>query len=162
MPKRSGETSREEDYRDYEERDLEQGWPYPDADAARKKTHEAYGAAPAGPDGDLNPGIEVADAPVIHRQGGPMLSRGSVRESMDDDALEERISNRFADRDDIDDDPITVTVQHGVAKLSGDVETYADAALAARIAAAVPGVRAVYNLLVPVGVDSHIPRDATN
>jgi hypothetical protein len=121
MSDRSRETSREEDYRDYEERDLDQGWPYADEDAARR-----------------------------------------AREAIDDDALEEEISDHFTDRDDIDDDQITVTVQHGVAKLSGTVETNIDAARAARIAAAVPGVRAVYNLLVPVGLDGHIPSDATD
>jgi osmotically-inducible protein OsmY len=161
MSDRSRETSREEDYRDYEERDLDEGWPYPDQDAARRKANEAYGVAPAGLEGDTNAGTEVADAPAIHSDGGPSLSRGIAHEAIDDDALEEKISNRFADRDDIDEDQITVTVQHGVAKLSGNVDTSAAAALVVRIVAAVPGVRGVYNLLVPVGIDSHIPGDAT-
>lgn len=162
MSDRSRETSREEDYRDYEERDLDQGWPYADEDAARRKANEAYGVAPAGLEGDTNPGTEVSGDPVIRSEGGPAVSRGIAREAIDDDALEEEISDHFTDRDDIDDDQITVTVQHGVAKLSGTVETAMDAARAARIAAAVPGVRAVYNLLVPVGLDGHIPSDATD
>lgn len=160
MSDRSRETTREDDYRDYEERDLEQGWPYPDGDIPSRRANEAYGAEPAGLEADANPGLEVARDTAIQSQGGPALSRGIAREAIDDDALEEKISNQFVDRDDIDEDQITVTVHHGVAKLSGDVETSRDAALAARIAAAVPGVRAVYNLLVPIGVDSHIPPDA--
>lgn len=161
MSDRSRETSREEDYRDYEERDLDEGWPYADQDAARRKVNEAYGTAPAGLEGDTNPGSEISDTPAIRSEGGSVLSKGIAREAIDDDALEEEISNHFVDRDDIDEDQITVTVQHGVAKLSGSVETANEVALAARITAAVPGVRAVYNLLVPVGIDSHIPGDAT-
>lgn len=161
MADRSRETSREEDYRDYEERDLDEGWPYADQETARQKANEAYGAAPADLGRDSNAGAEVAGAPVIRSEGGPALSKGISREAIDDDSLEEEISNHFIDRDDIDEDQITVTVQHGVAKLSGNVETSGDVALAAKIAAAVPGVRAVYNLLVPLSADSHIPRDAT-
>jgi hypothetical protein len=162
MSERSRETSREDDYRDYEERDLEDGWPYPDQDAARRKANEAYGVAPAGLEGETNPGTEIADAPAIQSGAGPVLSQGIAHEAIEDDALEEEISNHFSDRDDIDETQITVTVRHGVAKLSGSVETAADAALAARIASAVPSVRAVYNLLVPVGLDSHSPGDATD
>ena len=161
MSDRFRETSREKDYRDYEERDLDQGWPYPDQDAAMRKANEAYGTAPAGLESDTNPGAEVAGDPAIRSEGGPSLSQRIAREAIEDDALEEEISNHLTDRDDIDEDQITVTVQHGVAKLSGSVETSSHAALAARIAAAVPGVRAVYNLLVPTGLDSHIPGDAT-
>jgi hypothetical protein len=49
MSERPKETTREEDYRDYEERDLRDGWPYADADGGRRKSNEAYGAAPASP-----------------------------------------------------------------------------------------------------------------
>lgn len=160
MSDRSRDASREDDYREYEERDLESGWPYADSDDSRRRTNEAYGATPAGPEAGFNPGAQIADAPAIRSAGGPS-SPSSARAAIEDDVLEEEISNNFVERDDIDDEMITVTVQHGVAKLSGDVATPAEAAIAARVAAAVPGVRGVYNLLVPLGLDSHIPGDAT-
>ena len=161
MPERSSDTSREDDYRDYEARDIDDGWPYADSDSARRKANDAYGRAPAGLEADPNPGTEIAGAPAIRSAGGPAPSQEITREAIDDDALEEEVSNHFIDRDDIDEDHIIVSVQHGVVKLSGNVETATEAARAARVAAAVPGVRAVYNLLVPVGLDSHIPGDAT-
>jgi osmotically-inducible protein OsmY len=162
MSERPKETTREEDYRDYEERDLRDGWPYADVDGGRRKSNEAYGAAPASPEVDTNAGREIADDPAIVSRGGPSASSEVAVEAIEDDALEEQIFDQFTAHGDVDEDAITVTVQHGVAKLSGDVGTRDDAALAARVASSVPGVRGVYNLLVPVAVDSHIPGDATD
>lgn len=159
-PHRSRDTSREDDYRDYEARDLDEGWPYPDLDTAPQKRNEAYGRAPAGLEGETNPGAEVAGAPAIHSEGGPPLSRGIAREAIEDDGLEEAIYDRFTQRGDLDEDRITVTVRDGVAELAGRVETREVAALAERIAAATPGVTGVRNRLVSDAVDSHIPGDA--
>ena len=40
------QVSREEDFRDYEERDARDGWPYPDDDDARRAAQNApYGTA---------------------------------------------------------------------------------------------------------------------
>lgn len=158
----SRETSREEDYRDYEERDLDEGWPYPDGDTAKKKRNEAYGAAPAGLEGDANPGTEIAGNPEIRSEGGPALAQGIAREAIDDDALEEEIFDQLTRRDDIDEDQITVTVRDGVAELTGSVDRAEAGFIAEQIAGAVPGVRFVRNRLVSLGTDSHIPDDATD
>jgi len=159
-PDENRETSREEDYRDFEERDLDEGWPYPDRDAAVGKRNEAYGRAPAGLESDGNAGAEVADAPAIRSAGGPTISRDIAHEAIEDDALEEQISDRIANHDDLDADQITVTVHHGMVELSGSVETAEASNLVARIASAVPGVAGVRNELVLTGLDSHIPGDA--
>jgi hypothetical protein len=156
------ETSREEDYRDYEERDLEEGWPYPDGDISTKKRNEAYGAAPAGLEVDANPGAEIAGGPEIQSEGGPSLSQGIARDAIDDDALEEQVFNRLADQDMVDEEQVTVTVRDGVAELTGNVDRAEVAFVAEQVAGAVPGVRFVRNRLVPVGIDSHIPKDATD
>lgn len=158
-PDRSKDTSREDDYRDYEERDLDEGWPYPDLDTAPQKRNEAYGRAPAGLEGDANPGVEVAGAPAIHSEGGPTLSQGIAREAIEDDGLEEAIYERFTQRADLDEDQVTVTVRDGVAELAGRVETSQASAIAEQIAAATPGVTGVRNRLVASAVDSHIPGD---
>jgi hypothetical protein len=159
---RSRETSREEDYRDYEERDLKEGWPYPDDDKAARKRNEAYGAAPAGLEGDANPGAEIAGNPEIRSEGGPALAQSIASEAIDDDALEEQIFDQLSDQDDLDEDQITVTVRNGIVELTGNVDTIDAAFVAEQIAGAVPGVRFVRNRLVSVGVDSHIPDDATD
>jgi osmotically-inducible protein OsmY len=159
---RTRETSREEDYRDYDERDLDDGWPYPDGDTAKKKRNEAYGAAPAGLEGDANPGAEIAANPEIRSGGGPALAQGIAREAIDDDALEEQIFDQLSNRDDIDEDQITVTVRDGIAELTGRVDRADATFIAEQIAGAVPGVRFVRNRLVSMGIDSHIPSDATD
>lgn len=159
-PDRSPETSREEDYRDYDERDLEEGWPYPDADAAGAKRNEAYGAAPAGLGANDNPGAGIAGNPAIPSEGGPTLARGTAREAIDDDALEERIFDQLVGHEDIDEDEVTVTVHHGIAELSGHVDRLEATFIAERIAGSVPGVRLVRNTLVATGTDSHVPGDA--
>jgi hypothetical protein len=156
------ETSREEDYRDYEERDLNDGWPYPDDDTSKKKRNEAYGAAPAGLEGDTNPGAEIAGNPEIRSEGGPALAQGIAREAIDDDVLEEQIFDEFSNRDDIDESQITVTVHDGIAELTGSVDGTDATFVAEQIAGAVPGVRFVRNRLVSMGIDSHIPSDATD
>jgi osmotically-inducible protein OsmY len=155
------ETSREEDFRDYEERDLDEGWPYPDLDSGQSKRNEAYGRSPAGLEGGSNDGVEIASNPVIQSEGGPSLSQSVASEAIEDDALEEQIYDRFSQYPDLGDDQVTVTVRHGVAELSGRVETQEISVRAEQIAAATPGVVAVRNALVLIGVDSHIPRDAT-
>ena len=160
MSDKPRETSREEDYRDFEERDLDEGWPYPDRDAADRKRNEAYGRSPAGLESDGNPGAEVADAPAIRSGGGPALSKDIAHGSIEDDDLEEHVADRLSDSADLDIEQITVSVRHGIVELTGSVETAEASALATRIAAAVPGVGSVRNRLVLIGVDSHIPGDA--
>lgn len=160
MPDKPRETSREEDYRDFEERDLDEGWPYPDRDTVEGKRNEAYGRSPAGLESDGNAGAEVADGPAIRSGGGSALSREIAHGAIEDDALEEEIADRLSSHADLDTEQITVTAHNGVVELSGSVETAEASTLAARIAAAVRGVAGVRNRLVLIGVDSHIPDDA--
>jgi hypothetical protein len=160
IPEKPRETSREDDYRDYDERDIDEGWPYPDADAAGRKRNEAYGGSPAGLEDDGNPGAEVSGAPAILSEGGPALSKGIAHEAIEDDALEEEITDQLSNRADLDMEQVTVRVRNGVAELTGSVETHQASAVAAQIAAAVPGIDDVRNRLVLTGLDSHIPGDA--
>ncbi len=156
------ETSREEDFRDYKERDLDDGWPYPDEDDSRVKRNEAYGEVPAGLEADGNEGVEIAANPAIQSAGGPSLSRAIAGEAIEDDALEEEIFNRIMDEQGLDDQQVTVTVREGVVDITGEVETRDVADRITRIAAATKGVREVRNGLVTIGVDSHIPADTNS
>ena len=57
--------SREEEYRDYEERDLKDGWPYADGDGATAAPSEnrAYGETSA--DFDLDYRVTLRDGTVV-------------------------------------------------------------------------------------------------
>jgi len=158
----TSETAREEDYRDYEERDVEQGWPYADADGdLGRKRNEAYGQSEANFDSEGNPGTEVAGGAAILSEGGPAISKDISHDAIDNDALEEEASDRLSLDDRIDESQITVTIRDGVAELSGSVETREQQFVAEQIVAAVAGIRIVRNRLVLTGLDSHIPYDAT-
>ena len=156
------ETAREEDYRDYEERDLSDGWPYADANGDRgRKRNAAYGQFEANFHSEGNPGVEVAGETAIVSEGGPAISKDIAHDAIDDDALEEEVSDRLSLDDRIDESQITVTIHHGVAELSGSVETRDQQFVAEQIVATVSGIRIVRNRLVLTGLDSHIPYDAT-
>jgi hypothetical protein len=158
----TSETAREEDYRDYDERDLDEGWPYADADGSRgRKRNAAYGQPAANFDAEENPGVEVAGQTAILSEGGPALSKGIAHEAIDDDALEEEVSDRLSLDDRIDESQITVTIHGGIAEISGSVETREQQFVAEQIVESVSGIRIVRNRLVLTGVDSHIPYDAT-
>lgn len=157
-----GETAREEDYRDYEERDLDQGWPYSDADRDRgRKRNAAYGQSEANFDSEGNAGVEIAGQTEIVSEGGPAISTEIAHDAINDDALEEAISDRLSLDDRIDESQITVTVRGGIAEIGGSVETREEQFVAEQIVEGVSGIRIVRNRLVLTGVDSHIPSDAT-
>ncbi len=63
MPKTTDKkpVSREEDYRDYEERNRDEGWPYSDEPGATSADpgNRPYGETPANFDRDPNPGFRV-------------------------------------------------------------------------------------------------------
>jgi osmotically-inducible protein OsmY len=161
-PRDVSETAREEDYRDYEERDLDEGWPYADADGNRgRKRNAAYDQSQANFDSEENPGVEIAGQTAIVSEGGPALSKGIAHDAIDDDALEEEISDRLSLDDRIDESQITITVHGGIAELTGSVETREQQFVAEQIVEAVAGIRIVRNRLVLTGLDSHIPYDAT-
>ncbi|MDB5556384.1 MAG: hypothetical protein JWL86_6368 [Rhizobium sp.] len=156
------ETTREEDYRDYEERDVDQGWPYSDADRDRgRKRNAAYGQSEANFDSEGNPGVEIAGQTEIVSEGGPALAKEIAHDAIDDDALEEEISDRLSLDDRIDESQITVTVHSGIAEIGGSVETREQQFVAEQIVEGVSGIRIVRNRLALTGVDSHIPSDAT-
>ena len=153
---------REEAYRDFEERDLDEGWPYADADGTRgRKRNLAYGQGQADFDAEANPGVEVAGGTAILSAGGPSLARSIAHEAIDDDALEEAVYEILSNDDRIDESQITVTIHRGVADIDGSVETREQYAIAELLVEQVQGIRAVRNGLAVLGLDGHIPMDAT-
>jgi BON domain len=147
---------REEDYRDYNERDISDGWPYADAEVVAKK-NEAYGVEF---DDEDKTSVEISDAPVIDSEGGPSLFPETAEKSVEDDGVEEAVYERLTNTRRWQDNQLTVTVHDGVATLEGEIETEHDRQLINQIALATPGVVDTINRIILIGVDSHIPNDA--
>ncbi|MBB1250326.1 hypothetical protein [Rhizobium sp. G21] len=79
--------TREEDYRDYNERDISEGWPYADEEVVAKK-NEAYGVEF---DDEDKTSVEISDEPAIESQGGPNLFPETAKGAVEDDGVEETI-----------------------------------------------------------------------
>lgn len=66
VPRKEKALSRDEDYRDYEERDLREGWPYSDGSGSTSRSPEnrSYGATGANFDEDRGKGFIVDERPA--------------------------------------------------------------------------------------------------
>lgn len=153
--------SREEDFRDYDERNIDQGWPYEDASGAgaRPVDNTAYGQPAANFDQDRNGGYRVdqADSSGLEERLADGLRPETMgREEADD--LEERITDAIDSLDIVDMDAIDV---HADTKGKVTVEGVVDDAVTSNGIAAkirtVSGVRLVVNNLRTAGVDTRIP-----
>lgn len=163
MPKKDiDDISREEDFRDYEERNIDDGWPYADQPGAASGPidNAPYGTSTAKTETDRNPGFLVEDAGF---DGAEPRQRDSLRpgtlglEEADD--LEERITDAIDRLGLIDMDLIDIRVERGITTIEGEVD---DAETGNRILATiqnVSGVRHIRNHLRLAGVDSRIPDD---
>ena len=148
---------REEDFRDYEERDLDEGWPYADGASIRKKRNAAYG----GQSDELDPdNVEVARDTAIRSEGGPSLFPEEEDGTIGDDAIEEEIATKLSDSGRWDDNQIEITVADGVVTIEGEVETEHERQLINQVILRTAGVKRAVNRLELIGVDSHIPTDA--
>jgi hypothetical protein len=148
---------REEDFRDYEARDLDEGWPYADGEPVRKKRNADYGDK----SDELDPdNVEIASDTAIQSEGGPSLFPEEESGNIDDDAIEEKIYTKLSDSDRWDDNQIEISVQDGVVTIEGEVETEHERQLINQVVLRTAGVKRTVNRLELIGVDSHIPSDA--
>ncbi len=98
--KKVDDISREEDFRDYDDRNIDEGWPYDDAAGAgsRSVDNNAYGQPAANFDRDRNPGYRI-DEPDA--DGAEQRLRDGIRPETigreDADDLEERITDKLVD-----------------------------------------------------------------
>lgn len=147
---------REEDYRDFEERDLGEGWPYADGEPVKKR-NAAYGENTE----ELDPtNFEVSRDPFIESEGGPNLFPEEERGTINDDDIEEKIADRLSESGRWNDNQIEITVHDGIAEINGEVDTEQDSRLINQLVLATSGVRDTRNNLILLGADSHIPFDA--
>lgn len=154
-------TAREEDYRDYEDRNIGEGWPYADDDMLPAPKNDAYGQPHSNFDETGHVGAEISRKPVIDSEGGPNISATREAGLIEDDDLEVRISD-ILEQDERVGSPelITITVHRRVATLDGKVETEEMRRLSETLALSVSGVEGCLNNLILIGADSHIPKDA--
>lgn len=160
-PKRDvNDISREEDFRDFDDRNLDDGWPYADkpGQAAGPVDNAAYGNTSPKTETGRNPGFLIDEAGF---DGLQEPQRDSLRpgttglENWDD--LEERVTDAIDALGIIDMDLIDIHVDRNNVTIEGQVD---DAATSHNIIGAtrnVAGVGRVINHLRLAGVDSRIP-----
>jgi hypothetical protein len=154
--KTTHEKDREEDYRDFEERDLDKGWPYADGEPVRKR-NAAYGDA----SDELDPtNMEVAGDTFIESDGGPSPFPEAEHDTIEDDDIEEKIASQLSDTGRWSDNQFEITVHNGVAEINGEVDTAHERQLIDQLILRTAGIRSTRNNLILIGADSHIPSDA--
>ncbi|RDJ10666.1 BON domain-containing protein [Rhizobium grahamii] len=158
MPGKDKELSREEDYRDFEERNIDDGWPY--ADKGQKGADSANGAYGEASGRDANSGFRVDG---VDEDGNENPLKDSLRPGMinrdDSDELEAKVAENLENIPDVDVSGIEVHADGHVVTLEGEVETIGMARKVELAALAVDGVHHVRNKIETTGVDSHIPTD---
>ncbi|MBY3044606.1 BON domain-containing protein [Rhizobium leguminosarum] len=156
------ELSREEDYRDLEERNLDDGWPYADGSGAGTggPDNRPYGETAANFDSDPNRGFRVDGT---DEDGNENRLRDSLRADTIDrdesDELEARVNDNLENIPEVDIDSIEVHADGHVVTLEGSVETIGIARKVELGALSVDGVHHVRNKLQLTGVDAHIPNE---
>ena len=158
--KKVDDISREEDFRDYDDRNIDEGWPYDDAagTGSRAVDNNAYGQPAANFDRDRNPGYRIEEADA---DGAEQRLRDGIRPETigreDADDLEERITDKLVDLEVVEIDSIDVHVDGDRVTLEGVVDDRPTSQLLVREVQKVGGVRLVVNNLRLAGVDSRIP-----
>jgi hypothetical protein len=151
-------TRREEDYRDYEDRDLRDGWPYSDevSGSPTDVANRAYGETDESFDEAGNPGFEPSDETVKIGHGGPDILTDDPDADTNDDGIEETLANALEEHD-IDTSAVEIKVTRGVVELTGEVETSEDQRAIEALAYRTPGISKVRNLLTTLAVDAALP-----
>ncbi|WP_438750074.1 BON domain-containing protein [Pararhizobium sp. O133] len=153
-------TGREEDYRDYEDRDVNEGWPYADGTpgSETKVANGSYGQSSENFDEAGNPGFERSSDTAIESANGPDLFGDDTEADVEDDALEDLISNALEDSE-IETSGVDLKARRGAVLLSGTVDTAQERRQIESLIYGIPGVTKIRNALRTSGVDEGIPKD---
>ncbi|MBW9087509.1 BON domain-containing protein [Rhizobium wenxiniae] len=160
-PKRDvNDISREEDFRDFDDRNVDDGWPYADkpGQAAGPVDNAAYGNTNPETETGRNPGFLIDEAGF---DGLQEPQRDSLRpgttglENWDD--LEERVTDAIDALGIIDMDLIDIHVDRNNVTIEGQVDDAATSHAIVRAAQKVSGIGRIINHLRLAGVDSRIP-----
>ncbi len=153
-------TSREEDYRDYEERDLKEGWPYADGVSGSDTTvkNQSYGDTAENFDESGNPGFETSTDAAIDTADGSDLLGEHTEGDIDDDGIAEAVSEKL-ENSEVETAGLDIKVSDGVVQLTGFVETAAHRQVVEQLIYSVPGVVGIRDDLTLAAADGNIPAD---
>ncbi|MCC8933464.1 BON domain-containing protein [Rhizobium sp. 'Codium 1'] len=159
---RKTDFSREDDYRDYDQRNIGDGWPYADGAGATASPvgNRGYGETAANFDRDRNEGyhVDAVDAAGLEPSPAtPVLPTTEGREN--DDQLESDISLALESFDDSVLTGLDIHVDGHLVTLRGAVDTAEERRAVELKVLGVTGVSEVKNFITTLGVDSHIPHD---
>jgi len=160
--RKAHDISREEDFRDYDDRNIDEGWPYDDAAGAgaRPVDNAAYGDPKANFDSGRNRGYRVDEADFDGLEERVVDSTSPGTEGLEEsDDLEERVTDSIESLDVVPMEAVDVHVDGGVVTLEGVVDDAATSRKIGRHIQTIAGVRQVVNNLRLAGVDSRIPDD---
>jgi hypothetical protein len=158
--KKIDDISREEDFRDYDDRNIDEGWPYDDASGAgaRPVDNAAYGQPAANFDDDRNRGFSVDEAGADGQEERLVDSNRPGTEGLEiSDDIEERVTDAIETLDVVSMDSIDVHVENGRVTLEGMVDEAVAARQIVRAVQKIAGVRHVTNNLQVDGIDGRIP-----
>ena len=147
-------------FRDYDDRNIDEGWPYDDASGAgaRPVDNAAYGDPKANFDSDRNRGYHVDEAGFDGLEERVVDSTYPGTQGLEEsDDLEERVSNAIEDLGLISMEAIDVHAENGVVTLEGVVDDAATSRKIGRHVQTIAGVRQIVNNIRLAGVDSRIP-----
>ena len=155
--------SREEDFRDYTQHDIEDGWPYDDEPgaSARPVANGAYGEGEANFDRERNHGYRVTNAEASgreHAARAPVLPETDHHENSDD--IESRVEEALEAIEGLDILELDLHVDGHRVTITGSVDTKEERRRVELAALSVAGVHEVVNDIRTRGVDTHIPADA--
>jgi len=156
------ELTREEDYRDYEERDLKDGWPYGDEEGSVSKSSDnrPYGGTAANFDEGSDKGFTVARTDADGQQERePDSVVSTTRGLQESDDIEERVMDALSEVEDVSPEMIDVRSDGSIIILEGEVDDAATARKLVKVARGISGVTGVRNELTVIGVDANIPED---
>lgn len=154
--------SREDDYRDFEQRDIDNGWPYDDGAGATAKpvANRGYGETEANFDRERNAGFHTNEVDSSGLEPQPALAvRPALHEREEDDQLESTVMDALSTEDDVTLISIDLHVESHRVTLRGSVDTAEDRRRIELKVLGVAGVSQVINHVTTLGADSHIPRD---
>jgi hypothetical protein len=156
------ELTREEDYRDYEERDLKDGWPYDDdaGSSSQASDNRPYGETNANFDEGSNKSFTVARTDPDGNQEKQVNPRVSTTRGLEEsDDIEERVMDALSEVEDVSAEMIDIRSEGSIIILEGEVDDAATGRRLERVARGISGVTGVRNHLTVIGVDANIPDD---
>jgi hypothetical protein len=154
--------SREDDYRDYDQRNIGDGWPYADGPGATASPvdNRGYGETGANFDRERNEGFRVESVDAEGFEPDLAISVLPTTEGREaDDQLESDISTALESLDDTTLTGLDIHVDGHVVTLRGAVDTAQERRTIELTVLGVKGVSEVKNFITTLGVDSHIPDD---